>query len=137
MKDDLKIQDDIIKFNGFQCPICCKIYNTEAEARNCFFNCKNTVFNFFEIYMKVDLVEGVFTYGVTERKKYFKDRNTFSDYINKINVFFDYDYIKFSAYSTNGKDNNSTLNKLKQYFIDWCMKKVEYMKKSLEETKDW
>lgn len=136
MKDDLKIQDDIIKFNGFQCPICLKIYNSESEARRCFFNCKNTVFNFFEIYIKVDLVKGVFVYGVEERKKYFKDRNAFSDYINKIDVFFSYDHIVFSAYSTNTNDNKSTLNKLKQYFINWCMQKVEDMKKSLEKTKD-
>ena len=115
------------------CPICHQSYKTKEEAENCFNKCKQSYLNYVSLTMSVNLVCGEYNFKIKDDSDYFaKGKNELYNLMEKIDVFHSFDHVDFTAYCLTRSEIPDTTKRLRQYFIDWCMEKVNYMKMMVE-----
>lgn len=123
----------VITQTFYLCPICKQSYTKKEEAEKCFERCKQSYLSYVRLTMSVNLASGEYIFTINDDSDYFeRGEDELKERLKKIDVFHAFDHVDFTARCLTRSEIPETTTRLRQYFIDWCMAKVNYMKKMME-----
>lgn len=119
----------VITQTFYLCPICKQFYTKREDAEKCFERCKQLYFSYVKLTMSVNLVSGVYRFSINDDSDYFENgEDELKERLKMIDVYHSFDHVDFTARCLTRNEISETTTRLRQYFIDWCMEKVNYMK---------